>query len=219
MIASLLPPAVATAECRDDPPEATLWPGEHEAMARAVAQRRREFTTVRHCARLAMAKLGLPPAPIVPGPSREPLWPAGLVGSMTHCTGYRAAAIARAADVVSVGIDAEQHAPLPGDVGRIVVRPEEDDHLRALATSHPDTHWGRLLFSAKESVYKTWFPLTGRWLGFDQARLHIDPDAGTFRAELLVDGPVVDGAPVPAFTGRWLVTGGLILTAIVLRRS
>ncbi len=218
MIASLLPPAVATAECRDDPAEATLWPGEEEAIARAVAQRRREFTTVRHCARLAMAALGLPPAPIVPGPSREPVWPAGLVGSMTHCTGYRAAAIARTSDVVSVGIDAEQHAPLPGDTVSIVVRPEEQDHLRALAVSHPDTHWDRLLFSAKESVYKTWFPLTGRWLGFDQARLHIDPDAGTFRAELLVGGPVVDGTPVPAFTGRWLVTDGLILTAIVLRR-
>jgi 4'-phosphopantetheinyl transferase EntD len=216
VIASLLPPVVATAECRDDPAEAMLLPGEQEAIARAVVQRRREYTTVRHCARRAMAALGLPPAPIVPGPRREPVWPAGVVGSMTHCIGYRAAAVAKAADVVSVGIDAEEHAPLPADTVRIVVRADEQDHLAALTAAHPATHWGRVLFSAKESVYKTWFPLTGRWLGFEQARLRFDPDAGTFTAELLVDGPVVAGSPVPGFTGRWLVTGGLILTAVVL---
>jgi 4'-phosphopantetheinyl transferase EntD len=219
VIASLLPASVATAECRDDPTDAFLLPGEEAAVARAVAQRRREYTTVRHCARRALAALGLPPAAIVPGPRREPVWPAGVIGSMTHCSGYRAAAVALATHIVSLGIDAEEHAPLPVSVDTMVTLPEEREQLRTLAASHPDTEWGRVLFSAKESVYKTWFPLTGRWLGFEEARLRLDPGAGTFTADLLVDGPVVDGVPVHAFTGRWLVRDGLVLTAIALRRG
>ena len=47
-------------------------------------------------------------------------------------------------------------------------------------------HWDRVLFSAKESIYKAWFPLTGRWLGFEEASLSIDPAAGTFAARLHV---------------------------------
>ena len=218
VIESLLLPGVAAVECRDDPAEATLFAAEEPAVARAVPRRRQEFTTVRHCARRAMAELGLPPAAIVPGARREPLWPAGVVGSMTHCTGYRAAAVARSGAVVSVGIDAEEHTELPDNVDRLVVRADEQDHLRELAAAYPSTYWGRVLFSAKESVYKTWFPLTGRWLGFDEARLRIDPDGGTFTADLLAGPLPADGVPVSRLTGRWLVTDRLILTAITLTR-
>jgi 4'-phosphopantetheinyl transferase EntD len=78
-------------------------------------------------------------------------------------------------------------------------------------------HWDRLLFSAKESVYKAWFPLTRRWLNFTEAAVTPHPD-GTFTARLLVPGPVVDGHPVDGFDGRWLTRDGLVLTAIVLPR-
>lgn len=75
--------------------------------------------------------------------------------------------------------------------------------------------WDRLLFSAKESVYKTWFPLTGRWLGFEDAELVPAVD-GTFRARLLVEAPTVDGVVVSTFEGRWAVDGGILVTAIAL---
>ena len=55
--------------------------------------------------------------------------------------------------------------------------------LAALARAVPLTHWGRLLFSAKEAVYKAWYPLTGRWLGFEEARLTIDPGASLRRSD------------------------------------
>ena len=76
--------------------------------------------------------------------------------------------------------------------------------------------WERLLFSAKESVYKAWFPLTGKWLDFEEAELDIDPFGGTFDARLLVPGPEVHGSVVRGFTGRWMVEKDLILTAIVV---
>jgi 4'-phosphopantetheinyl transferase EntD len=73
-----------------------------------------------------------------------------------------------------------------------------------------------MLFSAKESVYKAWFPLTQRWLGFEDASITIDPAEGTFTARLLVAGPVLGDGPLTGFTGRWLVGDGLIITAIAV---
>ena len=98
-------------------------------VARAVDRRRAEFTTVRTCARIALGRLGLPPAPLLTGSKREPLWPAGVVGSITHCDGYRAAAVARASEVAAIGIDAEPHDPLPDGILDRVTLPAERAHL------------------------------------------------------------------------------------------
>ena len=77
-------------------------------------------------------------------------------------------------------------------------------------------HWDRLLFSAKESVYKAWFPLAQRWLGFEDAIVAVDRGFGTFTARLLVPGPRPGGRELSGFSGRWLIREGLILTAIAL---
>ena len=215
MIAELLPPKVATAHRFDDPPEATLYPAEAAVVAGAVQKRRSEFTTARLCAREALAQLGEGPVPLLPGERGAPSWPAGIVGSMTHCTGYRAAAVARAADVYSIGIDAEPHGPLPDGVLKSVSDATEREHLDALAAIDPGRHWDRLLFSAKESVYKAWYPLARRWLGFEEARLEIDP-AGTFTARLLVPGPQLPEGELTSLAGHWLVRQGLVVTAIAL---
>ncbi|ADP82238.1 4'-phosphopantetheinyl transferase family protein [Pseudofrankia inefficax] len=209
LLAGRLPPQVALVESfgDEDPPE--LFPEEAAIVSQAVERRRREFAAVRACARAALATFGIAPAPILPsgaGPgwaSRAPRWPAGIVGSMTHCDGYRAAAVVRASAVSSLGIDAEPGGPLPAGVAETVTRPEERRHLAGLAASHPGVCWDRLLFSAKESVFKAWFPLTGRWLDFDECVIRVDPDRRTFVGDLQVPGPVVAGAAVSRFTGIW----------------
>jgi len=61
-----------------------------------------------------------------------------------------------------------------------------------LLRADPSIRWDRLLFSAKESVYKAWFQLTGRWLGFEEASLDIDPSAGTFSARILATSSRAD---------------------------
>ena len=114
-----------------------------------------------------------------------------------------------------MGIDAEIHEALPADVLPRVAREQE---RRWLAEAPGGVHWDRLLFSAKESVYKAWFPLTGRWLGFEDAVVTFNPAAGTFHARLLVAPPPVDGCDLRGFTGRFLARDGLVLTAIALPR-
>lgn len=219
MIDELVPATVVAVEAFGDPADpVALFPEEEAVVARAVAKRRNEFTTARACARAALAKLGLPPVPIVPGLRGAPGWPTGVVGSITHCAGYRACALAFDTDVLTIGLDAEPNEVLPNGVLDMVASAEERVWLRELATASPDAHWDRLLFSAKESVYKAWFPLTQRWLGFEEAAVTAATD-GTFSARLLVPGPVVRGRALTGFDGRWLVRDGLVLTTIVVENN
>jgi 4'-phosphopantetheinyl transferase EntD len=206
---------VVTVARTDDDPHAVLDPAEESAVQRAVASRRAEFTTARACARDALARLGAPAVAVPVGERRAPVWPDGVVGAITHCAGLRAAAVAWSDEVRTVGLDAEPHVALPDGVLGAVSDAGERDLLAALARDAPDVRWDKILFSAKESVYKAWFPLTGRWLGFEDADLRPAPD-GTFAATLRVPGPVVDGAELTGFRGRWVVRDGLVITAIAL---
>ena len=223
MIEELLPESVVAVEMLGDEAvrEAPLYPEEAALVARAVPKRRREFSAVRACARSAMEKLGVEPQPVVSGERGAPRWPDGLIGSMTHCEGYCAAALARARDLASLGIDAEPHAALPEGVGESVLLPSERERLARLAAERPGVHWDRLLFSAKESVYKAWFPLTGRWLDFMEADIELVPAPGarphgTLRARLLVPGPQVGAERLQLFEGRWSVRHSMLTSAVVV---
>jgi 4'-phosphopantetheinyl transferase EntD len=217
VIEQILPGTAVADERFDDAAGATLFPEEREIVARAVEKRRREFATARGCAHRALQRLGVAAGPILAGGRGEPIWPAGVVGSITHCHGYRGCAVARRSDVAAVGVDAEPHASLPEGLIGDVADGREVERVKELTRAEPSIHWDRLLFSAKEAVYKAWFPLAERWLGFEDTVLSIDPLQSTFSARLRVPGPLVAGIELSALSGRWLVDGGLVLTAVTVR--
>jgi 4'-phosphopantetheinyl transferase EntD len=221
VIETLLPGGARASEAFGPDGSAVLYPEEAALVASSTEGRREEFTTVRGCARRALAALGLPPAPVLPGRRNVPQWPAGVVGSMTHCAGYRAAVLARQTDLVAVGIDAEPDLPLPDRVLASIALPGELAWARTPVAGARQVCRDRLLFSAKEAVYKTWFPLVGIELDFDDAALTFrtdedSPRRGTFRAEILRPGSGPDGRPVTEFGGRWLADRGLVVTAIAV---
>jgi 4'-phosphopantetheinyl transferase EntD len=209
---ALVPPSVVTVETGEDLLDVELFPEEEASVGRAVEKRRREFVTGRACARQALERLGVGPAPVGTGARGEPLWPDGVVGSITHCRGYRACGVARADELASLGIDAEVNEPLPRGILASITSPEE---RAALPADGDGVHTDRLLFSAKEAVYKAWYPLTGSWLGFEDVDMTVSHD-GTFHARLLVPGPVLDGSPLTEFRGRWRVDGDVVATAVVV---
>jgi 4'-phosphopantetheinyl transferase EntD len=220
LLSGVLPGAVqalAAAEMYTDPPELAPLPEEEPLIAKSVAKRRNEFITVRYCARQALGELGVPPVPILKGDKGEPSWPDGVVGSLTHCEGYRGAAVGRQDEVRSVGIDAEPHDVLPKGVLDAISLPAERTGLQALP---PGLHWDRILFCAKEATYKVWYPLTRRWLGFEDAHIVFDVDdtgtSGGFVSRILIDPVALSGPPLETLSGRWSVRDGLALTAIVL---
>jgi 4'-phosphopantetheinyl transferase EntD len=164
-----------------------------------------------------LGELGFPPVPILKGEKGEPCWPDGVVGSLTHCAGYRGAVVGREGAVRSVGVDAEPHDVLPDGVLDAISLPAERAELAALPSG---VHWDRILFCAKEATYKAWFPLTKRWLGFEDAHIIFGVDdsgsAGSFESTILIDGATLSGPPLSTLAGRWSVDRELVLTAIAL---
>ena len=112
--------------------------------------------------------------------------------------------------VRSVGIDAEPHEPLPHGVLDAIADDGEKEHVRLMRAAHPAMHWDRMLFSAKESIYKAWYPVVRHRLTFDEARVRFAPD-GTFTADLVMSPTT----PWPTMAGSWQVEDGVLATSVV----
>lgn len=206
---------VAAEEILGSDPQGQLFQEEEHLMAGAVESRRRDVIGARVCAR--RARIGVSEMPILRGERGEPRWPRGVVGRMTHTAGYYAAAVARSRELVSIGIDAEGNEVLPSGVLRLIAPAEEEVQWLG-QHSQEATCWDRLFFSAKESVYKSWYPLTGRVLGFEDVLMTTDPAKKIFRARLLVDTHFEGGSSMSTINGRYLVRGGFVLTAAIVSR-
>jgi 4'-phosphopantetheinyl transferase EntD len=216
MLELILPAEVESQECFGQPPDGVLFPEEQKIIAHAVETRQRDFAAVRSCARACLGRLGYPQVPILPGLGGAPTWPAGVQGSMTHCAGYAAAAVSPHRRISAIGIDAEPDAPLPDGVLDLIATAAEQDRL-AMTQPEPDSpNFDRLLFSAKESVYKAWFPLVGEWLDHHEAEILLNPHNQTFKAQLSRNGLTVGGRHIRHLHGRWTRNQGILATAVVL---
>jgi 4'-phosphopantetheinyl transferase EntD len=212
VIETLMPSYVVTVATAAEIVETDLFPEEVRSLGSAPTKRRTsEFVTGRACARAALELLGFPAQPVPSGCLGEPQWPRNVVGSITHCTGYRACAVARTANVRALGIDAEVHRPLPAGVLESVAGPRE---RRALGGPGAGIHWDCVLFSAKEAAYKACFPLTALRWDFEDTRVWIGPQPGAFEVDLPDAGSRACGSGT--LRGRWLVAGGIVATAVVL---
>lgn len=179
---------------------------------RAVPKAVTDFRLGRAAARLALRHLGVPDRPLARGPHREPVWPDGLVGTITHTGGYALAAVAPAAVYGGLGIDLERRVDMRDISSRIAI-PQEQRWLRALPTEARQR--GALqLFSAKESVYKAFFPRVGEYFGFERAHLRWDESAGAFLGELLPPLHEVAGGASFRVDCHW--SGEFVLTALAL---
>jgi 4'-phosphopantetheinyl transferase EntD len=209
---ALFPPGVVVATSTVDGPTEPLLPAEEEAVRNAVAPRKQEFAVGRACARRALRRLGVDPRPIPVGSRREPMWPEGIVGSITHCPSFCAAAVASAADFVTIGIDAAVNERLDPSVQNLIVRTETE--RRWLGRSDSRVAWEVVLFSIKESVFKAWSPLDGRRLGFQDVQVSLHPEAAAFQADVLAPRP----GPLSSVSGRFVVTADLVFSAVALPR-
>ena len=206
LMAGLVPPGITCSEQIGTLEGSLLDPEAKLLSAKAVRKRREEFAAGRTCARAALAMLGVAPSPILRGLQGEPIWPEHVIGSITHCSGYCAAAVTSGPRYRSLGIDAEPNEALPPGVLDLIAKPEERQWVTN--TADEELCWDRLLFSIKESVYKVWYPLERCWLDFHQARVEIDAGAKSFRATLDRPGRVCPRV----LEGKYASTESLLLT-------
>ena len=147
--------------------EDALRPDEARAIADYVVERRRASAAARIVARELLGRLGYPDCSVPRAPSGAPVWPAGVVGSLAHDGRVAVAAVATRLCVEALGIDVEPAEPLPNGLLDIVATPEE--RLRI----GNDPFAGRLLFAAKEAVYKAVYPLDGTFLEHHDVQIHL----------------------------------------------
>jgi 4'-phosphopantetheinyl transferase EntD len=214
--------AVATSQHRGRP----IGPGESRLVARATASRMSSFAVGRACARDALTQLGRPPAEILADERGAPQWPDGVVGSITHTRGFIAAAVAESSALQMLGIDAERVDDVGPDVAETVAtvaeRRDTSAELGADATA--------LIFSAKESVYKAWYPATGRWLDFQDVTLIVSRvnsqrrtgsvcRTGEFTIVPSRDASDADRSVLGAMRGRFAIDAGLVYTVVYAASS
>ncbi|MGH9089932.1 MAG: 4'-phosphopantetheinyl transferase family protein [Acidimicrobiales bacterium] len=216
-----LPDDVAVAELVGELGDDALLPEETSALGSVRSIRHLEFARGRWCAHEALRRLdpGLAGLPVLIGANgREPVWPLGVRGSITHCPGYAAAA-AGSVDYLAIGIDVEQDLVLPSRVRERIVTAADLSGLTELETSFPDgPAWDRLVFCAKEAAYKAWFPVERTWLDFRDAVVSIDPVRSTFDAEFVgarAAGAVLMPGRITGRIGYW---DGFIAAAVAVRR-
>lgn len=186
---------------------APLMAPEKACVRNAVDKRVREFTAGRACARRALARLGVRGHALVSGPDRAPVWPEGIVGSITHCRGFVAAAVARREGMRGLGIDAEPAEGVEEELIPLVCTPDERAWLGGREAA-----WSKAVFSAKEALFKCLHPVTGGWIDFLDVSLEVDAAAGRFAVRPEADVP----AEATSVAGRLVRTPTHWLTSAVL---
>jgi 4'-phosphopantetheinyl transferase EntD len=216
----LLPPDVVIVVRVEDTLIPSLHPDEAASISRMHSKRLAEFATARDCARRALRRLGEGPSAIPRANTGEPVWPTTVVGSITHCIGVRAAAVARKAVVRSIGIDAALNSPIADRILSSVATEGELRMLSKLGATYPPTAWSAVLWSAKESVFKAWFALVRIRLDLSEFAVRLAPDGYSFTSLVVPRSAEVvpwrTGIP-RRFDGRWTVCSDHILTTVVCR--
>jgi 4'-phosphopantetheinyl transferase EntD len=160
-----------------------VHPGEELLLSDRVSGKKKlEFALGREAARQALRQIGYESDPaVLRGPGGEPLWPQGIVGSISHCYPWGVAVVAEASKHSAVGIDLESAERLQEtDISNLVCENE-------LQWVQEGRVWERLLmvFSAKEAVYKAFYPIYRRYIDFKQVELCWLSDQRRFQAKFL----------------------------------
>jgi 4'-phosphopantetheinyl transferase EntD len=216
-IETLFPAGVIAAETRERGDVATLFAVEAESIVRAVPKRAQEFAAGRSCARRALAEFGVPPVALAMASDRQPVWPEGFVGSITHTDGFCAAVAAERNRVAALGIDTEVVGSVTTEVWPTICTRTETAWLYSLPIAVRAAAV-TLVFAAKEAFYKCQYPMTDEWLDFHD--LEVKPPAWNLeRGEFTVTPTrriAVQADAQRRFVGRYAFHERYVSTGIAL---
>lgn len=186
--------------------QAPLLGDEEHAIARAVPKRRNEFVAGRTAARLSLHKLGFADCAILRGPNRDPQWPSGVVGTISHTDDLCIAMTAHHSSHWALGVDLEADETMSDDLANLVTSVADQASMVAPPIHH---------FAIKEAVFKAYFPATSAFLEFGDVELELAPERGTFRAHISAKCPVPPWGE-RIVTGHFAVIGGNVLSLAVV---
>lgn len=164
---------------------------------KAVWKRQQQFAMGRVAAHKAMEQLGIAPSPILRGPHDEPLWPSGLIGSISHSQEWAVAAVAQKCDSRGVGIDIEYiDKAVSWSLANHISNPEERPWLEEIASLRYLRFF--LLFSAKETIFKAMYPQHYVFLEFQDATLRWIDESASYLTPTIQ--PYTDLVEIPCST-------------------
>ncbi len=209
----------------DAPDLSALHPEEAAKVEKAIDKRQRQFACGRFLARRALHQLGtsldgpLLNGPLLNGEDRCPLWPSGIIGTITHTRGHCAVAVARQTNLRAIGLDVEQAEPLKAKLVEAVTTERDRAWLGEQAAQGKDAlALAKVLFSAKECAYKAQYLLTRQYLGFSAMSVVIDDNrfVATFEQDA-GDETTADRFVVgDRLEGQVGYRDGLVATAVVI---
>lgn len=187
---------------------------EEVSLGNVVPARRREFRAGRIMARQALRGLGIPETVIPIELDRAPVWPAGIVGSISHTRSLCVVAVGSSAEFLSIGIDIEEDSPLSCELTQLVAGAAETEGRegieRRLGCDLP-----KLLFVIKEAFYKMYFQLNRRFLAFHDVRVELDVEKHTAKA-MIVPSKRLAAADSHWFEGRFGNSDGTLFSCFDL---
>ncbi len=205
----LLPPGLKAAwmsPIEDRPPFDALEDAETRGMRPGRAT---EFRAGRWLARDALAQLGPTAERLLRRESRDPVWPAGFIGSISHTNLAAIAVAARSDSYLSVGVDLELRRTLDEPLLGQVCTPRELTWLDTI----PETRRREIptvVFSTKESAYKCQYPVTETLLDFLDCEASIDLDNQAFK--VVIPALRIGADAELVVSGRWALIREHVLT-------
>ncbi|MDG2380374.1 MAG: 4'-phosphopantetheinyl transferase superfamily protein [Pirellulaceae bacterium] len=156
--------------------------------SRAIEIRRTHFTRGRAAAHHALQDLtGGPTDPILTGPRREPIWPEGIVGAISHSGEIACAAVANQQDHAGIGLDVELLTKkFDTSIAHLVCTTAEAKWVASGLEKNDERIRLLQLFCAKECVYKAFFPIARIELTFQDAELTWKKSDQLFQGRLMV---------------------------------
>jgi len=176
---SLFPPGAASVLSLAGAQVRELTPAELRFTATFAPRRLEEFRHGRTCARQALARLGAGEHDIPIGASREPVWPTGVVGSISHAGSAAAAVVAWASSIASLGLDLEPATALEPALVPRICRPDEIDCIAS--SRYGAGTAAKMVFSMKEASYKALWPVLRCFLDFHDIELVLDEPLAMFQ--------------------------------------
>jgi len=193
-----------------------LFDVEDRAIHNAAPRRRDEFAAGRAAARGALATLAIAPVPIPRAPDRRPLWPNGIIGSISHTDGIAAAIVGHDQTTASVGLDIEGDAPLKKELRKYILTRSEAAARKARPLVANSSRC-KATFAAKEALFKAIYPITGQFFGFLDANVDLH-ESGNWTATLCNTAPALPASMVIS-GGKWAAVDGFVIATIHILKA
>ncbi|MEO0343618.1 MAG: 4'-phosphopantetheinyl transferase superfamily protein [Pseudomonadota bacterium] len=194
----------------------TLFETERASIASAIISRRDEFATGRAAARKALSALGFGEPPIPRAADRRPIWPAGVVGTISHSGGIASALVAKQSEYAGIGLDIETAQPLKPNLHQRVLTPSER-HILSTSAQASGVPRCMLNFVVKEAFYKAVYPISRKYFGFQEVSTIIKDD-GTWSADF--DPPAIGlAANLEVKNAKWWASSKYLIAVAAIVRS